>query len=122
MHTPAQRNADRPIDRQPFLCTPAAQPHADDTAARIRRYVALVRPMRGIEDYLGDDPAYERGLRMIERMACSTPRSDPAGSPNIRLSAHQCADVLRVIALSEPRTRRHAWSSEIACPRTSWGS
>jgi hypothetical protein len=76
----------------------ASAGYSDDTAPRLRAYLANVRPLRGIADLYGNE-RYQSGRSLIERMALS---ADGEGVPTLRLTTAQCADVLHFMHFSEP--------------------
>lgn len=77
---------------------PAPGPgYSDDTAPRIRAYLASMRPLLG--GGAADSEEYHRGRSLIERLALSARGED---APILALSRSQCADVLHFIWRSEP--------------------
>jgi hypothetical protein len=79
--------------------------YSEDTGARIRAYLASMRPLRGVAD-IAEKEDCQRGRALIERMAMSAQGTDP---PRLVLSAAHCADVLRYISAMEPLEPRDWW-------------
>jgi hypothetical protein len=92
---------------------PAEIGYTDDTAPRIRAYLASMRPLRGSEGDIHYEDSYQRGRSLIERLALSAHDTD---SPTLRLSAEQCADVLHFIANSEPLEPATWWRDPKEAP------
>lgn len=70
---------------------------SEDTADRIRAYLASMRPLRGAD--LSDEEGFQRGRGVIERLALSAWGTD---APAMVLSVRQCADVVRFLRGVEP--------------------
>lgn len=94
-----------PVEQEALLSS-------DNTADRIRAYLASARPMRGVADLAGDD-RYQRGRSVIERMALSAPGTE---MPTLKLTAAQCADVLYFVARVEPVEPRAWWEDPDDAP------
>jgi hypothetical protein len=90
----------------------AARLDLDATGNRIRAYLASVRPLGGVAD-LGTDEFYQRGRSLIERLALS---AEDDALPSLRLTAAQCADVVRFIAMSEPIEPSTWWEDPEGAP------
>jgi hypothetical protein len=84
--------------------------HSEDTADRIRAYLASVRPLRGVEF---EDTPYQRGRSLIEQLALS---ADGTEQPTLRLSTLECADVVFFVAKSEPIQDRNWWLEPTDAP------
>lgn len=97
----------RKAKRQPkarTLAVEASPSIPEDTASRLRAYLASMRPMRGIADVYDQDE-YQRGRSLIEHVALSA-RGDE--HPSLKLSSSECADVLHFMHFSEP-VRPNRW-------------
>lgn len=68
----------------------------DRTDARIRAYLDAVEPL----PECASEEEFSRGLRLIERMASS---SAEGNYPSLRLTRHDCADVLGFVNRVVPR-------------------
>src|SRR5580700_11009502 len=98
----------------PKLVRAAARAYSDpseDTADRIRAYLASVCPLSGCDvsaarTYTGADDYYQRGRSLIERLALSARGTH---DPTLQLTATQAADVLYFIHNSEPIAPRTWW-------------
>ena len=102
----ATRSVSKAVRATPAAWAIAPPGYSDDTGARIRGYLASVRPLRGVAD-LGDRDEYQRGRGLIERLALS---ARGTGGPTLQLSIAQCADVLHFIHHSEPLDPSTWWS------------
>jgi hypothetical protein len=85
--------------------------YSEQTADRLRAYVASVGPMDGIEDVI-DDERYQNGLALIERMAASTRGTD---SPRT-LSILQCADLVFFLHTTLPIDPANWWKDPKDAP------
>jgi hypothetical protein len=53
--------------------------YSDETAARLRAYLASMAPLGGYETGAWDMESCQRGRALIERLALSAPEDDPPG-------------------------------------------
>jgi hypothetical protein len=81
----------------------------DHTGRRILAYLASVEPL----DAVANQPEYLRGRSLIEHLALSA-RGD--GEPTLKLSAEDCADVLRFVHCSTPIEPRTWWFDPKGAP------
>lgn len=82
---------------------------SDDTDERLYAYLASIRPIRGVI-YLDDlVEVHQRGRALIERMAQNSEDTEPS---KLRLTASECADVLRMISDYEPIKPETWWTEE----------
>ena len=93
--------------------TPIAEPlppvrASDETAHRIRAFLASMRPLRGFG--MGDNDQYQRGRVLIERMAMSARGTD---DPSIVLSPAHCAAVLSFLSSVEPLEPQTWWNGAV---------
>lgn len=102
----------RSLQKPAQAAAPTETGYSDDTAPRIRSYLAHVRPLRGVAGVGGSEP-YQRGRSLIERLALSAHSTD---DPTMRLSPLQCADVVHFVRHSEPVTPRAWWSEPADAP------
>jgi hypothetical protein len=79
----------------------------DRTDARIRAFISSMRPMRGSSGARSD--AYQRGRELIENLAVS---AEDDGSPALRFTRSDCADVAAFLMFSEPVAPRDWWSDD----------
>jgi hypothetical protein len=71
-----------------------------------------MRPLRGVAD-VTESEEYQRGRSTIERLALSAVGE---GSPSLRLTAAECADVLHFMHFSEPVKPKTWWEDPIDEP------
>lgn len=102
----------RSLQKPAQTAAPAENGYTDDTGPRIRAYLASVRPRRGVAG-VGEEEEYQRGRSLIERVALS---AHGDGSPTLRLTATQCADVVNFVRQSDPVTPRTWWSEPADAP------
>jgi hypothetical protein len=69
-------------------------------------------PHAGVAGILSD-AGYKRGRALINRLAVTAQGED---SPRLRLSASDCADILRFMSFSEPTSPRTWWKDPADAP------
>jgi hypothetical protein len=107
----AVRNRVESEDRVPYGADRPAPGYSDDTAPRIRAYLARVE--RWDADVVGDSATYRRGRALIERMAAN---AKGERWPTLQLSVEQCADVLHFIDYSQPISPADWWTESDDAP------
>jgi hypothetical protein len=102
----ATRSLSKPTRATAPPRSPTSEEYFEETAQRIRAYLASVRPLRDSADLPGSEP-YQSGRSLIERLALSARGTE---APTLRLTAAQCADVVHFVRCSEPLERSTWWS------------
>jgi hypothetical protein len=92
------------VAREPQLPIGAAPPESDDTAERLRAFLASIRPRRDVE--FSDDEFLYQGRALIEQLAAS---SIECGMPTLRLTRKQCVTVLEFMSSCEPIDLKNWW-------------
>jgi hypothetical protein len=110
--SPAKSKARRGNPRSQ-LSLPSSR-YSERTSDRLRAYLASVRPLGDVAD-IAEGDEYQRGRGLIERMALSMGDAEHDW-PSLRLSAAQCADVLRFVSQSEPLEPRAWWADPPDAP------
>jgi hypothetical protein len=86
--------------------------HSDETAPRIRAFLASMRPTRGVMLNEASDESFHRGRAVIEKLAiCSVGTELPA----VIISLREVADVLFFLAAIGPVDLKSWWDEPIEC-------